>query len=1047
MLHVFATPALALAYRVICGKFDTPYTDMHGYTWSTDQAYAPGAWGYTSTRGVAQLFNSIENTYDGPLYQQERLNGNYRFDVPAGTYFIKLLFAENYWGTTSGNHDPYDRIFNVTVNGQPVISNFSILQAAGGRANRAMVKSCEITVAGSGSYANCLVVETSASKDQSKFSAIEISDTPTLTDAIEDYDQVSPVDEELFRINCGGIKTRDVDGTLWMADESFAFCQRWGFQNGVAGTVVKAWNTPDEARLNTWREGGTDFQYLLAVPNGSYQVKLFFAEHTYASPGQRVFDVSVNGASVASNLDIVNQVGTAAALTLTAQASVSNERLAITFPRITAGQAMLSALEVKAVAVSDAAFLDFVERRGIDFFTQTAAPFCTVNPVNGLIQDRAHNFVASPYWISNGSLAAVGFGAAALAVGQSRGWISSTQAGQQASATLNYFCQALPYTNDSQNYLTHQSGFFFHFLDMATGKRISGSELSSVDTSLFFAGMLVGWNLFGSAFRDQVDQLMDRADWMWFTRGDARGFVSDAWTPESGFSVYSWSGYNEDVLLDMIGMGARQHTLSPACWFNMTRVWFGSGSDSTMIEVKDAPTPLFTHIYPQCFLDLRQTQDDKNNYFLNTRRAIRLDQAFCQGHAERPTYAAGAWGLTSGDSPRSGLTYYNYRTIDWAQDGTVNPAMVGAAVPFAPEIAVPTLRRMFFRYKHFLWGRFGFANTYNLCAPKTLTFDPSWRGWVSPDVIGIDLGAMILGIENYRTGMVWKNILEYPGVRKALTQAGFGLNIIDDFDTDHSLNDAAQVRDGQWTVSNPQVYSLEDAANIQGNGSSCLGVKCLGNPTSAQDSIQITQLSQPANISYFCENTILSFKACGAQGFRLRFRDNQGKESATSEPEALTIRGDGPWKTYTWDYSGLDWQECDARNIDAILLFPVSVPGSEFYLDTLALGTSQPDPPVPTPAPVTLKFAVPLVIYPNPATTEARFAFAAMDKASQVTMDIYNLAGECIARIREDASAGQPFEVVWQRGATAPGIYFGRIQVRDSNHSILFKQTRKIALL
>jgi hypothetical protein len=46
-------------------------------------------------------------------------------------------------------------------------------------------------------------------------------------------------------------------------------------------------------------------------------------------------------------------------------------------------------------------------------------------------------------------------------------------------------------------------------------------------------------------------------------------------------------------------------------------------------------------------------------------------------------------------------------------------------------------------------------------------------GWCDSDVIGIDLGIMMLMAENQRTGFVWQTFMKNPEAAAAMTAVGF----------------------------------------------------------------------------------------------------------------------------------------------------------------------------------------------------------------------------------------------------------------------------------
>jgi hypothetical protein len=113
------------AYDVAVNAGGGAYADATGLVWKADQPYAGAGWGWLD--GLTYVVSDpIAGTSDPTLYQSERygLTG-YAFDVPPGTYEVTLKFAEIYaW--RSGQ-----RIFGVTLEGAPVISNLDIFAAVG----------------------------------------------------------------------------------------------------------------------------------------------------------------------------------------------------------------------------------------------------------------------------------------------------------------------------------------------------------------------------------------------------------------------------------------------------------------------------------------------------------------------------------------------------------------------------------------------------------------------------------------------------------------------------------------------------------------------------------------------------------------------------------------------------------------------------------------------------------------------------------------------------------------------------------------------------
>ena len=119
------TPPYAL--RMIAGYGGSPYTDSNGNVWSAEQAYSPGGWGYVGGNTYSTTA-TISGTPDQKLYQTERYfpsGGQYLFTVPNGNYEVTLKTAEIYFTS------PSQRVFSVTAEGTPVVSNLDIFAVAG----------------------------------------------------------------------------------------------------------------------------------------------------------------------------------------------------------------------------------------------------------------------------------------------------------------------------------------------------------------------------------------------------------------------------------------------------------------------------------------------------------------------------------------------------------------------------------------------------------------------------------------------------------------------------------------------------------------------------------------------------------------------------------------------------------------------------------------------------------------------------------------------------------------------------------------------------
>lgn len=392
-----------------------------------------------------------------------------------------------------------------------------------------------------------------------------------------------------------------------------------------------------------------------------------------------------------------------------------------------------------------AELLALVQRKAFDYFWFEA------HPKTGLVKDRAGNARGDDYAVA--SIAATGFGLAALAVGVERGWVERASGEERALRTLRFIHQ----------HLAHEHGWFYHFIDWKTGQRVWNCEVSSIDSALFIAGALLAGQCFGGEIQAEAQALYARMDFHWMlTDGGARPderLIGHGWKPESGFLKSRWDQYSEHLLLNLLALGSPTHPVPETCWDAWERNQGEYAGHKTF-----ACGPLFTHQYSQAFVDFRGQRDRLgHDYFDSAVQATLANRQFCIDQAGRwKTYGPNVWGLSACDKPGGGYEAYGAPPGRIVQDGTVAPWATVAAITATPELALEAIGHMHNQYGARLWGRYGFSNGFNVD-----------RDWFAADVIGIDLGAALLLIENHQTGFVWRQFMAIPHIQQAMHKAGF----------------------------------------------------------------------------------------------------------------------------------------------------------------------------------------------------------------------------------------------------------------------------------
>jgi hypothetical protein len=396
----------------------------------------------------------------------------------------------------------------------------------------------------------------------------------------------------------------------------------------------------------------------------------------------------------------------------------------------------------------DERFLEDLEARSFRYFWEQA------DPRTGLVLDRAHTDGtrhiqgSSNYNIA--SIASTGFGLTGICIAAARGYIHPAEARERVRTALRFFA----------NEASHKHGWFYHFMDATTGERRWHSEVSSIDTALLLGGVLTA----RAYFREDREivhlatKIYERVDFQWMLAGHPF-LLSHGWKPETGFLKPRWDTYSEELLLYLLAMGSPTYPISTRGWYALRRdvVRYSGYEYVTTIKV-----PLFIHQYSHVWVDFRRRREARGmriNYFTNSIAATRAHRAFCMLDLakEFPSYSANLWGITASDSAHGYVAWWGGPPRDPSIDGSLVPCAAGGSLQFTPDISLAALREMRARFGEKVYGRYGFTDAFN---PLT--------GWINPDVIGINVGIMLLSAENLRTGNVWRWFMRNSAITRAM---------------------------------------------------------------------------------------------------------------------------------------------------------------------------------------------------------------------------------------------------------------------------------------
>ena len=413
--------------------------------------------------------------------------------------------------------------------------------------------------------------------------------------------------------------------------------------------------------------------------------------------------------------------------------------------------------------------LETLQRLTFDYFLKET------NPDNGLVPDSTRQ--GAPC-----SITAAGFALAAYPVGVERGFITRKDAIRRTLTTLRFFFNS---RQGREPDATGYKGFYYHFLDMKTGRRTWNCELSTIDSTFLIAGALTAAEYFKRDAKDEreirtlADGIYRRADWQWAQNGGVT--VTEGWKPESGFLKYRWQGYNEALILYVLGLASPTHPLPARSYQAWTRSYKWKKLYGREFLYAG---PLFIHQLSHMWIDFRGIQDEymrgkASDYFENSRRATYIQQQYAMRNPRGFTgYGEYIWGLTASDGPGPASKkiggrlrrFYDYSARgvpNGPDDGTLAPWAVVASLPFAPEIVLPSIQYFDESFPE-MTSHYGFKCSFN---PTFSTATSS--EWISKGYYGLDQGPIVLMIENYRSEFLWRLMRRCPYIIKGLHRAGF----------------------------------------------------------------------------------------------------------------------------------------------------------------------------------------------------------------------------------------------------------------------------------
>lgn len=404
--------------------------------------------------------------------------------------------------------------------------------------------------------------------------------------------------------------------------------------------------------------------------------------------------------------------------------------------------------------LSDSALLDVVQRQTFRYFWDFA------HPVSGLSRERSN--VAYDYGSEVVTTGGTGFGIMSIIVATERGWIKRDTAAKFLLKMVKFLSKADAY-----------HGVFPHWLNGTTGKVIpfsrkdDGADL--VESSYLFQGLLCARQYFNTKdrteeeLRNRINWLWNEIEWNWFTKG-GEDVLYWHWSPNNGWSMdFPIRGFNECLITYILAASAQRYQVSADVYH---RGWaqsnfFKNGKEFYGYKLPlgfDYGGPLFFSHYSFLGVDPNGLKDQYADYWEQNKNHTLINREHCvRNPGKFKGYGENCWGLTAGD------TYDGYNAYSPTNDfGTITPTAALSAFPYTPEYSMKALRHFYYDLGDKIWSEYGFVDAFN-----------ETKNWYAKSHLAIDQGPIIVMIENYRSGLMWKLLMSCPEIQNGLNKLGF----------------------------------------------------------------------------------------------------------------------------------------------------------------------------------------------------------------------------------------------------------------------------------
>lgn len=412
---------------------------------------------------------------------------------------------------------------------------------------------------------------------------------------------------------------------------------------------------------------------------------------------------------------------------------------------------------------ADTAQFRLVQQQTFQYFWDGA------EPVSGLARERFHADNLYPQndksIVTSGG---AGFGLMSILVGIERGFITRAQGYTRLEKITRFLETADRFHGAWPHWWNGETGKVKPF-----SKYDDGGDL--VETSYMLQGLICAREYFKKgttkekALAVRMDNLWKQVDFNWYRNG--QNVLYWHWSPANGWRMnFPVHGYNECLIMYVLAASSPTHAVPAAVYHEG---WSENG------KINDTPPayagyklqlhhqgdavnggPLFWAHYSYLGLDPRGLKDQYADYWKENQTQTMINYQWCVDNPNHyQGYGPSNWGLTSSYSIKG---YAGHAPNKERDLGVISPTAALSSFPYSPAQSMAALKYWLTDKREKLWGIYGFYDAFS-----------DTENWYPPRYLAIDQGPIVVMMENYRSGLLWRLFTAAPEIKSGLIKLGF----------------------------------------------------------------------------------------------------------------------------------------------------------------------------------------------------------------------------------------------------------------------------------